>query len=81
MGPPDQQPPFPAYDTFSRPDYRVIPGQKYFYPCNWLQIMENVMNPAHAAFLRTHQWCSLYRRIRDPAGAGLHRDPRGMLTP
>jgi len=53
MGPPDQQPPFPAYDSFSRAGHRLIPGQKYFYPCNWLQIMENAMDPAHTAFLHT----------------------------
>jgi len=53
MGPPDRQPPFPVYDSFVRPGYRLIPGQKYFYPCNWLQIMENAMDPAHTAFLHT----------------------------
>jgi phenylpropionate dioxygenase-like ring-hydroxylating dioxygenase large terminal subunit len=53
MGPPKQRPPFPVYDSFSRPGYRLIPGQKYFYPCNWLQIMENAMDPAHTAFLHT----------------------------
>ena len=36
-----------------RPGYRVIPGQKYFYPCNWLQILENTMDPVHTAFLHT----------------------------
>ena len=45
MGPPDKQPPFPLYDCFERPGYRLIPGQKYFYPCNWLQIVENAMDP------------------------------------
>jgi phenylpropionate dioxygenase-like ring-hydroxylating dioxygenase large terminal subunit len=53
MGPPDRQPPFPLYDSFSRPGYRLIPGRKYFYPCNWLQILENAMDPAHTAFLHT----------------------------
>ena len=53
MGPPDQQPPFPVYDSYSRPGYRLIPGRQYFYPCNWLQIMENTMDPAHTAFLHT----------------------------
>jgi hypothetical protein len=42
-----------VYDSLIRPGYRVIPGQKYFYPCNWLQIMENTMDPAHTAFLHT----------------------------
>ena len=53
MGPLDQQPAFPVYDSFIRQGYRVIPGQKYLYPCNWLQIMENAMDPAHTAFLHT----------------------------
>jgi phenylpropionate dioxygenase-like ring-hydroxylating dioxygenase large terminal subunit len=53
LGPPDQRPPFPVYDSFVRPDYRAIPGLTYFYPCNWLQIMENAMDPAHTAFLHT----------------------------
>src|SRR5262249_22622539 len=53
MGPPDQQPSFPVYDSFVRPGYRLMPGPKYVYPCNWLQIMENAMDPAHTAFLLT----------------------------
>jgi len=53
LGPPERQPPFPQYDSFSRPGYRLMPGRKYFYPCNWLQIMENTMDPAHTAFLHT----------------------------
>jgi len=53
MGPPDQMPAFPTYDSFKRPGYRIIPGQKYFYPCNWLQILENTMDAIHTAFLHT----------------------------
>jgi len=53
MGPPERRPPFPQYDSFHRPGYRLMPGRKYFYPCNWLQIMENTMDPAHTAFLHT----------------------------
>ena len=53
MGPSDKQPPFPSYDSFNRPGYRLIPGQQYFYPCNWLQILENAMDPVHTAFLHT----------------------------
>ncbi len=53
MGPPETQPPFPVYDSFVRPGYRLIPGKKYFYPCNWLQILENAMDPVHTAFLHT----------------------------
>jgi phenylpropionate dioxygenase-like ring-hydroxylating dioxygenase large terminal subunit len=53
MGPPEKQPPFPIYDVYQRPGWRMIPGQKYFYPCNWLQIFENTMDPVHTAFLHT----------------------------
>ena len=53
MGPPEKKPPFPVYDTFARPGWRMIAGRKYFYPCNWLQMHENHMDPAHTAFLHT----------------------------
>ncbi len=53
LGPPDLQPPFPIYDSYSRPGFRMSAGRKYLYPCNWLQIMENAMDPAHTAFLHT----------------------------
>jgi len=53
MGPPEQKPAFPVYDTFNRPGYRMIPGRKYCFPANWLQIHENTMDPVHTAFLHT----------------------------
>jgi phenylpropionate dioxygenase-like ring-hydroxylating dioxygenase large terminal subunit len=53
MGPPEKQPSFPIYDSYLRPGWRMIPGRKYVYPCNWLQIIENTMDPAHTAFLHT----------------------------
>lgn len=53
MGPPEQMPAFPNYDSLTRPGYRVVPGQKYHYPCNWLQILENTMDAVHTAFLHT----------------------------
>ena len=45
MGPPDQMPPFPLMDTYEREGYRLMPGKKYNYPCNWLQILENGHGP------------------------------------
>lgn len=53
LGPPELKPPFSTYDCLVRPGYRVIPGRKYFYPCNWMQIQENTMDPTHTAFLHT----------------------------
>src|SRR5260370_13714612 len=43
----------PHRGTFCRPGYRLTPGPKYCYPCNWLQILENAMDPVHTAFLHT----------------------------
>ncbi len=53
MGPPDKLPPFPLYDSLIRPGYKIMPGQSYTYPCNWLQILENAMDPVHTSFLHT----------------------------
>jgi phenylpropionate dioxygenase-like ring-hydroxylating dioxygenase large terminal subunit len=53
MGPPEKQPPVPEYDSFNRPDHRLMPGRKYYYPCNWLQVAENTMDPVHTVFLHT----------------------------
>ena len=53
MGPPDQQPKFPVLDTFDLPGYRLTARQGSLWPCNWLQVKENSMDPAHLAFLHT----------------------------
>ena len=52
MGPPEEKPEFPHYDAFDLPDNRMAP-YSLTYPCNWLQIFENVMDPAHGVFLHT----------------------------
>jgi phenylpropionate dioxygenase-like ring-hydroxylating dioxygenase large terminal subunit len=55
MGPPHARPPFPVYDTFELPGYRLERGQlrgiKSVKPCNWLQIQDNVVDLVHEAFL------------------------------
>jgi nitrite reductase/ring-hydroxylating ferredoxin subunit len=51
MGPADKKPEFPIYDTYVRPDYRPWVGMRHPIPCNWLQIKENCMDPAHLSFL------------------------------
>ncbi len=52
LGPPEKRPEFPIYDSYDHPGDRLVP---YYitYPCNWLQVHENVMDPAHAVFLHT----------------------------
>ena len=53
MGPPDQQPVFPIFDTYDLPGYQLVARPGYIWPCNWLQVKENSMDPAHLAFLHT----------------------------
>jgi phenylpropionate dioxygenase-like ring-hydroxylating dioxygenase large terminal subunit len=52
MGPPEEKPEFPYYDAFDLPDSKMV-AYSLTYPCNWLQIIENVMDPAHGVFLHT----------------------------
>jgi hypothetical protein len=51
MGPPDKMPVFPMYDRFNIPGVRLVPGPRWPAKCNWLQIQENTMDPAHTATL------------------------------
>ena len=53
MGPADKQPDFPIFDTFDLPGYELVAIPGYVWPCNWLQVKENSMDPAHLAFLHT----------------------------
>jgi phenylpropionate dioxygenase-like ring-hydroxylating dioxygenase large terminal subunit len=53
MGPPDKQPVFPMLDTVDLPNYRLVPRRGNVWECNWLQVKENSMDPAHLAFLHT----------------------------
>jgi phenylpropionate dioxygenase-like ring-hydroxylating dioxygenase large terminal subunit len=53
MGPPDKQPEFPILDTYDLPGYRQVARAPTLWECNWLQVKENSMDPAHLAFLHT----------------------------
>jgi phenylpropionate dioxygenase-like ring-hydroxylating dioxygenase large terminal subunit len=53
MGPSDKEPPFPMLDTWDLPGYRQIPRAPTHWDCNWLQVKENSMDPAHLQFLHT----------------------------
>ena len=52
LGPPDEQPEFPILDTFEMPGNEMIP-YCVWYPCNWLQVHENIVDPVHAYFLHS----------------------------
>jgi len=53
MGPIEKKPPFPVFENFNLPGYRTEPWGGNIMPCNWVQIKENCMDPAHTAFLHT----------------------------
>lgn len=51
MGPPEAKPPFPEYDSHTLPaDNELVPFSNV-YPCNWLQVFENIMDHMHTAVL------------------------------
>lgn len=52
FGPPETIPPFREYDSFDFSGDKLVP-YSLTYPCNWLQVHENVMDPIHAVFLHT----------------------------
>ena len=52
LGPPEHEPEFPMLDTFSLPGDELVP-YSIDYPCNWLQVAENPMDPFHSVFLHT----------------------------
>jgi nitrite reductase/ring-hydroxylating ferredoxin subunit len=52
MGPPDDMPEFPLFDTLAQANNDLVP-YSIEYPCNWLQVAENPMDPFHSVFLHT----------------------------
>ncbi len=51
MGPPEVKPPFPEYDSYVRPAGTKLVPFSNIYPCNWLQVFENIMDHMHTAVL------------------------------
>ncbi|MGE0830028.1 MAG: Rieske 2Fe-2S domain-containing protein [Hyphomonadaceae bacterium] len=51
MGPPERIPVFPMYDRLKVLGVEIAPGSRWPVPCNWLQVQENTMDPAHTATL------------------------------
>ena len=52
MGPPDEIPEFPHYDSFSIPNMITRPYRINYY-CNWLQVLDAIMDPVHTSFLHS----------------------------
>lgn len=53
LGSPDAMPEFPLLDTYALPDNEMVPYSVH-YPCNWLQVHDNFVDPAHAYWLHSN---------------------------
>ena len=70
MGPPDKMPEFPIFDLFELPGYNMepdpLPGDDH-KPCNWLQVVDNYMDPLHEEFLHARiSGLQFYDKDRNP---------------
>ena len=52
LGPPEEMPEFPVYDTFELPDMEMVPYRAPFQ-CNWLQVLDAILDPIHTSFLHS----------------------------
>ena len=52
MGPPEDVPEFPILDAYVQPGTEAVPFSLYF-PCNWVQLLDNTQDPTHSCFLHT----------------------------
>ena len=50
MGPPKKMPVFPHYDAYEVPNITRRP-YKINYNCNWIQVLDAIMDPVHTSFL------------------------------
>jgi nitrite reductase/ring-hydroxylating ferredoxin subunit len=92
MGPPELKPDFPIYDTFEVSGYHLEPAEPpsvaNIKPCNWMNVMDNVVDPAHEPFLHTSiSGCQFFdkngRPVSEAADLGeiiFEETPLGILT-
>ncbi len=52
MGPPENMPAFPVYDAFEIEDMVTRP-YAISYACNWVQVLDAIMDPVHTTFLHS----------------------------
>jgi len=55
LGPMEEIPEFPVYDTFNIPDMTMTPYAAPFN-CNWIQVLDAIVDPVHTAFLHQSQF-------------------------
>ena len=55
MGPPGEQPIFPHFDAYDVEDMVMTPYSALF-KCNWIQVLDAIVDPVHTAFLHQDQF-------------------------
>ena len=78
MGPPDEKPDFDVYDGMVLPEGTKLVPFSNIYPCNWLQVHENLIDHFHSAALHNNMTVdSIDAAIRagTSLGAGFARLP------
>jgi len=53
LGPIDEKPEFPIYDSLEFEDMEMVPYKAPFN-CNWLQVLDAIVDPIHTAFLHSN---------------------------
>jgi nitrite reductase/ring-hydroxylating ferredoxin subunit len=54
LGPPERRPPFPRFDFFESDEFdHTDAAATATWPCNWLQIRDNFMDPLHTVILHS----------------------------
>ena len=51
LGPSDTTPPFPEYDAFEKRGGTRLVAFSNVFPCNWLQVIDNICDQMHTSFL------------------------------
>lgn len=81
MGTPDRRPPLTRYDTFELERYRLVPHRGPVFPCNWIQIKENSMDPIHTVFLHAIvSGAQFTAEFGVPPEMEWHETPTGVIS-
>ncbi len=62
LGPSEEIPEFPLYDTFNIPDMTMTPYAAPF-ACNWIQVLDAIVDPVHTAFLHQSQFSDGFGKL------------------
>ena len=76
LGPPERQPPFPEIDSYGFPEDTKLVAFSNIYPCNWLQVYENIMDHMHTAVLHNKM---VAEGVDDGIAAGLSLEGFGDM--